>query len=168
MNKKKTKKESESYGKKVRNVGIIVILLLCFIVSFSLIENLFANNNRVKQNSRILGAKKYSIQYTPEAKSTPPTSAGIIWNPPTTSSTRPGGVSGALWASKPLCSPTSPPIAGGHDPLLIPLYGAFSVFRCVRAYKESRLLRTHVRSKTPKFSFIGGWQSVRLTVCQER
>ena len=73
MNKKKTKKESESYGKKVRNVGIIVILLLCFIVSFSLIENLFANNNRVKQNSRILGAKKYSIQYTPEAKSTPPT-----------------------------------------------------------------------------------------------
>ena len=53
------------------------------------------------------------------------------------------------------------------DPLLIPLYGAFSVFRCVRAYKESRLLRTHVRSKTPKFSFIGGWQSVRLTVCQE-
>ena len=28
--------------------------------------------------------------------------------------------------------------------------------------------RTHVRSKTPKFSFIGGcWQSVRLTVCQE-
>ena len=36
-----------------------------------------------------------------------------------------------------------------------PLYGAFSVFRCVRAYRESRLLRTHVRSKTPKFSFIG-------------
>jgi len=45
---------------------------------------------------------------------------------------------------------------GGHDPLLIPLYGAFSVFRCVRAYRENRLLRTHVRSKTPKFSFIGG------------
>ena len=39
---------------------------------------------------------------------------------------------------------------------MIPLYGAFSVFRCVRAYKESRLLRTHVRSETPKFSFIGG------------
>ena len=37
-----------------------------------------------------------------------------------------------------------------------PLYGAFSVNRCVRAYRESRLLRTHVRSKTPKFSFIGG------------
>ena len=36
------------------------------------------------------------------------------------------------------------------------LYGAFSVFRCVRAYRENRLLRTHVRSKTPKFSFIGG------------
>ena len=37
-----------------------------------------------------------------------------------------------------------------------PLYGAFSVFRCVHAYRESHLLRTHVRSKTPKFSFIGG------------
>ena len=44
----------------------------------------------------------------------------VIWNPPTTSSTRPGGVSGALWASKPLCSPTSPPMAGEHDPFLIP------------------------------------------------
>ena len=53
-------------------------------------------------------------------------------------------------------------MAGGHDPLLIPLYGAFSVFRCVRAYRESRLLRTHVRSKTPKFSFIG----VLLAKCQ--
>ena len=55
-----------------------------------------------------------------------------------------------------LVQPDSPPMAGGHDPLLIPLYGAFSVFRCVRAYRESRLLRTHVRSKTSKFSFIGG------------
>ena len=36
-----------------------------------------------------------------------------------------------------------------------PLYGEFSVNRCVRAYRESRLPRTHVRSKTPKFSFIG-------------
>ncbi len=53
-------------------------------------------------------------------------------------------------------------MAGGHDPLLIPLYGAFSAFRCVRAYRESRLLRTHVRSKTPKFSFIG----VLLAKCQ--
>ena len=53
-------------------------------------------------------------------------------------------------------------MAGGHDLLLIPLYGAFSVFRCVRAYRESRLLRTHVRSKTPKFSFIG----VLLAKCQ--
>ena len=52
-------------------------------------------------------------------------------------------------------------MAGGHDPLLIPLYGAFSVFRCVRAYRENRLLRTHVRSKTPKFSFIG-----ELAKCQ--
>ena len=35
--------------------------------------------------------------------------------------------------------------------------------------RESRLLRTHVRSKTPKFSFIGGcWQSVKLTVCQNQ
>ena len=42
-----------------------------------------------------------------------------------------------------------------------PLYGAFSVNRCVRAYRESRLLRTHVRSKTPKFSFIG-----ELAKCQ--
>ena len=25
--------------------------------------------------------------------------------------------SGALWASKPLCSPALPPMAGGHDPL---------------------------------------------------
>ena len=39
---------------------------------------------------------------------------------------------------------------------------AFSVFRCVRAYRESRLLRTHVRSKTPEFSFIG----VLLAKCQ--
>ena len=30
------------------------------------------------------------------------------------------------------------------------------VNRYVRAYRESRLPRTHVRSKTPKFSFIGG------------
>ena len=90
--------------------------------------------------------------FTPEGR----VSAGTIWNTPTTSSILPGGVSGALWASKPLCSLTSPPMAGGHDPLLIPLYGAFSVFRCVRAYRENRLLRTHVRSKTPKFSFIGG------------
>ena len=52
-------------------------------------------------------------------------------------------------------------MAGGHDPFLFPLYGAFSVFRCVRAYRESRLLRTHVRSKTPKFSFIG-----ELAKCQ--
>ena len=55
-----------------------------------------------------------------------------------------------------------------YDPLLIPLYGAFSVFRCVRAYRENRLLRTHVRSKTPKFSFIGGvgkvsdWQFAKI------
>ena len=53
-------------------------------------------------------------------------------------------------------------MAGERDPLLIPLYGAFSVFRCVRAYRESRLLRTHVRSKTPEFSFIG----VLLAKCQ--
>ena len=55
---------------------------------------------------------------------------------------------------------------GHFDPLILancqpdtsptPLYGAFLVNRCVRAYRESRLLRTHVRSKTPKFSFIGG------------
>ena len=55
---------------------------------------------------------------------------------------------------------------GHFDPLILancqpdtsptPLYGAFWVNRCVRAYRESRLLRTHVRSKTPKFSFIGG------------
>ena len=42
------------------------------------------------------------------------------------------------------------------DTLPTPLYGAFSVNRCVRAYRESRLPCTHVRSKTPKFSFIGG------------
>ena len=55
---------------------------------------------------------------------------------------------------------------GHFDPLILancqpdtsptPLYGAFLVNRYVRAYRESRLPRTHVRSKTPKFSFIGG------------
>ena len=43
-----------------------------------------------------------------------PTSAGTIWNPPTTSPTRPGGGSGDLWASRPLCSLILPQTAGGQ------------------------------------------------------
>ena len=55
---------------------------------------------------------------------------------------RPGGESGALWASKPLCSPTSPPMAGGHDPHKGE-YGRFAAY--VRT-RQSPSLRTHVRS----------------------
>ena len=94
-------------------------------------------------------------------------SAGIIWNPPTTSSTRPGGVSGALWASKPLCSPTSPPMAGGHDPLLIPpiwcVFG-LSLRTCVQRKPPVAYARTQQKAQVLLYRVC--WQSVKLTFCQ--
>ena len=98
-----------------------------------------------------------------------PTSAGTIWNPPTISSTLPGGVSGALWASKPLCSLTLRQTAGGHDPLLFPpiwcVFG-LSLRTCVQRTPPAVYARTQKNAQV--LLYRGRWQSVKLAFCQNQ
>ena len=55
-----------------------------------------------------------------------------------------------MWASKPLCSLTSPPMAGGHDPLLIPpIWCVFdlSLRTCVQRKPPVAYARTQQNAK---------------------
>ena len=66
-----------------------------------------------------------------------------------------------------LAAPTSPPMAGGHDPLLIPpiwcVFG-LSLRTCVQRKPPVAYARTQQKAQVLLYRVC--WQSVKLTFCQ--